>query len=63
MTEPHFYSIHRLIRGIEKGIPPESDDELDALAEQALKALEERKGEDIEEWARRLAADVADAND
>lgn len=32
-------------------------------AEAALVRLDARKGEDVGEWARRLAADVAGAND
>lgn len=33
------------------------------LARRALDALKAREGEDIEEWARKLAEEVADAND
>lgn len=36
---------------------------LDDLAQKAVERLEERKDENIEEWAATLAADVADLND
>lgn len=36
---------------------------LDDLAKHAVEKLEERKNEDVKEWAKNLAADVADLND
>lgn len=33
------------------------------LAEEAVKAMESRRGENIKEWASRLADDVAKLND
>lgn len=37
--------------------------EMQELARRALEAVKAREGEDIEAWAARLAADVANAND
>ncbi len=63
MTDPHDLTYLRdLTRKIERGevdAPPD----LLALARQALDAIEDRKDEDVEEWARRLAADVAHLTD
>lgn len=33
------------------------------LAKKALKSCKDRKGENIEEWAKKLASDVCNAND
>ena len=40
-----------------------TSEEFDALAKLAIRAVEARKDEDIEEWARRLAEDVSGVDD
>lgn len=42
---------------------PQSDALLRLLAADALKALADRKGEDVHTWAKRLADDLAQLND
>ena len=44
-------------------IKPARSKEIDALAIRASQAMKDREGEDVEEWAMRLAMDVVDAND
>lgn len=43
--------------------PPQRSPELIGLARKAVQELSHRKDEDIDAWARRLARDVADADD
>jgi hypothetical protein len=40
-----------------------TSEELDQIAEQALRSLEGRQNEDVASWARRLAGDVYREND
>lgn len=46
-----------------RGHPVAVPTDLHALADKALDALERNKNFDTEEWAHRLASDVANAND
>lgn len=60
-----FESLQRLdddIRRLER-FDVDADASVLVLADQALLSLRERDGEDIEEWASRLASDVSGAND
>jgi hypothetical protein len=50
-------------RQLERDEPVEMSPEMRALADRALQRMEERRDEDIEQWAERLARDVADAKD
>uniref|UniRef100_A0A6H1ZYB0 Uncharacterized protein n=1 Tax=viral metagenome TaxID=1070528 RepID=A0A6H1ZYB0_9ZZZZ len=38
-------------------------DEILKLADKAIKAIENRKDEDVDKWAERISIDVAGAND
>lgn len=55
--------LEKLIEQLHTNTLPEMSEELKALATEVLRRIEERKDENIEEWAMRLAKDVADAND
>ena len=55
--------IPALLADMRRGVEQPHFAETSGLADAALKRLDERKGEDIDEWAKRLAADVADAGD
>jgi hypothetical protein len=52
-----------LTEQLRDGTLPEMTPEIRALADRALQRLDERKDEDVEAWAWRLAKDVADATD
>ena len=53
----------RLIQDVRLGKMPEMTPSRRALVEEAMASNEARKTEDIDAWAARLAADVADAGD
>jgi hypothetical protein len=53
----------RLIQDIRLGKLPEMTPSRRALVEAAMASNEARKNEDIDAWAKRLAADVAECGD
>ena len=59
MTEEQRATIERL----DSFAPVTKNTEMDNLARKALLSLKQRKNQDIQAWASRLADDVIDAND
>jgi hypothetical protein len=53
----------QLIADIRAGKLPEMTPERRRLAEEAVRSNEARKNEDVDAWAKKLAADVADLDD
>ena len=55
--------IVNIVQGIQRNIPIKRSAGLYRLASSAIEAIEKRKDEDIDEWARLLAGDVSEEND
>ena len=54
---------HSLVQDLQMLQPIRRSSQQRQLARQALAALSDRKDQDIQEWANKLATDVADAVD
>lgn len=52
-----------VLRRLRVGVPLDDSPELDALAERAFEAVQNREAEDVETWARRLAEQTSNAGD
>jgi len=58
-----FEALESLTQQMNRLVPLSRSSALIDLARQAVAAMSERSGEDVEEWARKLANDVKDAAD